>query len=59
MKRQDCRFHGKHHNKLIVIEECRDCGHQRYRGPTSRFALAAVPVALWANALLMLALLVG
>lgn len=59
MKPDDCRFHGRHRHRLMVIEECADCGHRRRRSRTSRLALWLVPAALWANALLLAALLVG
>lgn len=54
-----CRFHGKHRYGLSVVESCRGCGHVRRTSRTSRLALWLVPMALWAIALLLLALLAG
>jgi hypothetical protein len=59
VRAQDCQFHGRHRTRLDVVEACRDCGMVRVRRRTSRLALWLVPAALWANALLLLALLVG
>ncbi|MGN3973649.1 hypothetical protein [Tsuneonella sp. SYSU-LHT278] len=59
MKQDDCRFHGKHRFRLHVVEECAGCGHRRRRSRTSRIALWLVPAALWTNALLLAALVLG
>lgn len=57
MQEDACRFTGKHRYGLSVAESCRCCGHTRRRSRTSRVALWLVPAGLWANALLLLALL--
>lgn len=60
MRAGDCRFHGRHRRTdLKLVERCRDCGHERDRGGVSRLGVAVMPWALWANALLLLALLLG
>lgn len=59
MRPADCRFHGLHRYRLTVVEDCRHCGHRRPSSKSSRFALWAVPGGIWANALLLFALLVG
>jgi hypothetical protein len=59
MKPGDCRFHGRHRHRLCIVEECTDCGRRKRRSTTSRLALWLVPAALWANALLLAALVLG
>lgn len=59
MRDNDCQFHGKHRYELSLVESCKGCGQVRRRSKTSRAALWLVPTALWTNALLLLALIVG
>ncbi len=56
MREDACRFHGSHLYELSVAETCRGCGNVRRRSRTSRAALWLVPAGLWANAILLLAL---
>lgn len=58
-KPEDCRFHGRHRNRLLIVEECADCGHRSRRWRTSGCALWVVPMALCANALLLAVLVFG
>lgn len=57
MQKNACKFTGSHRYELSVTENCRSCGHTRRRSKTSRMALRLVPTALWANAILLLAIL--
>ena len=59
MRSGDCQFHGRHRFRLTLLEECEGCGHRRSRRPVSRWGLWAVPLALWANALLLACLVLG
>jgi hypothetical protein len=59
IKPGDCRFDGRHRHRLQILEECTDCGPRRRRSVTSRLALWLVPAALWANVLLLAALVLG
>jgi hypothetical protein len=52
-----CRFTGGHVWELSVTETCRACGRCRRRSRTGRIGLWLVPAGLWANAVLLLALL--
>lgn len=58
MQKDACKFTGLHRYRLSVTESCRSCGHDRRTSRTSRMALWLVPAALWANALLLLAVMV-
>jgi hypothetical protein len=59
MQDDACRFHGGHRYELSVTETCRGCGGVRRRSRVGRAALWLVPAALWANALLLLSLVVS
>lgn len=58
MPRSDnCRFVGRHRTRLVLAEECRDCGHRRDLRTVSAWGVRTMPWALWLIALLLLAAL--